>query len=118
MSPVTLGIEIAEVEARLLSEADICDSASDFPCDERAPTAWALVVKEDAVASIHIVGLAVILRNPEGVQFRDAVGAAGVERRVLVLRNRLDETVKFGSRRLIESHVVLEATGAHGVEQT
>jgi hypothetical protein len=118
VAPVALGIEIAEVEARLLSEADICDSASDFARHERAPTARALVVEKDAVASIHIVGLAIILRNPEGVQFSDAVGAAGVERRVLVLRDRLDETVKLGSRRLIESHVALKATGAHGIEQT
>jgi hypothetical protein len=87
MAPVTLSIEVAEVEARLLSEADVCDSASDFARHECAPTARALVVEEDTVARIHIVGLAIILRNPEGVQFGDAVGAAWVERRVLVLRD-------------------------------
>ena len=118
MAPVALGIEIAEVKARLLSEADVCNSAGDFTRHERAPTARALVVKEDAVASIYIVGLAIILRNPEGVQFCDAVGAAWVERGVLVLRDSLDETVKLGRRRLIESHMFLEATGAHGVKQT
>ncbi len=118
MAPVALGIEVAEVEARLLSEADVCDGASDFARHERAPTARALMVEKDTVARIYIVGLAIVLRNPEGVQLCDAVGAAGVERRILVLRDGLDETVKLRSRRLIESHVVLEAAGAHGVEQT
>ena len=118
MAPVALSIEIAKVETRLLSESDICNGTSDFARHKRAPTARALVIEEDTVARVHVVGLTVVLRNPEGIQFCNAVGAAGVEWRVLVLRDGLDKTIKLGSRRLIKSHVVVETTGTHCVEET
>ena len=38
-----------------------------FPGDEGFPTARALVVEEDSVASEHIVGLAIVDANPKRV---------------------------------------------------
>ena len=118
MAPVALRIKVAEVEARLLAEADVRDGAGNLARHEGAPTTGALVVEEDAIACVHVVRLAIILGDPKCIQLCDAVRAARIEGSVLVLRDGLYEPVKLGGRRLIEPHVVLEATGAHGIEQT
>ena len=75
------------------------------------------MVEENAIASVHVVGLTIVFRNPECIELRDTVGAARVERSVLVLRDRLNQSVKLGSRGLIEAYVILETTGAYGIEK-
>lgn len=118
VAPVALRIKVAEVEARLLAEADVCDGTGNLARHEGAATTGTLVVEEDAIACVHVVRLAIILCDPKCIQLCDAVRAARIEGRVLVLRDSLHEPVKLGGRRLIEPHVVLEATGADGIEQT
>ena len=75
------------------------------------------MVEEDAVACEHVVGFAIIFSDPERIQFCDAIGAARVEWGIFVLRDGLYESIKLRSRRLVEPHVVLETTGAYGIEQ-
>ena len=118
MAPVALRIKVTEVQARLLTKVDVRYGTGNLARHKGASTTGALVVEEDAIARVHVVCLAIILGDPKRVQLCDAIRAAGIERRVLVLRDRLYESVKLRGRRLIESHVLLEATGAHGVEQT
>ena len=117
MSPVTLRVEIPEVEALLLAEVDIRDGARDLAGDERAPAAGRLVVEEDAVARVHAVRLAVVDRHPEPVQLRDAVRRARVERRLLRLRRLDDLAVQLRRRRLVEAHHLLEPARPDRVEQ-
>jgi hypothetical protein len=118
VAPVALRIKVAEVQTRLLAEADVCDGTGNLARHKGASTTGALMVEEDTIACVHVVCLTIIFGNPKCIQLCDAIRAARIERSVLVLRDRLYESVKLGSRRLIEPHVVLEATGAHGIEQT
>jgi hypothetical protein len=118
MSPVTLGIDVAEVQAALLAERDVRHSPGDLACDERASTPRALVVEQDAVARIHPVRLAVVDHDPVRIQLRHAVRAAGVERRRLRLGRLDDLAVELGGRGLVEADVLLEPAGPDGVQQT
>jgi hypothetical protein len=117
MAPVTLRIEVAKVKACLLPQADVRDGTGNLARHECTPTTRTLVVEENPIAGEHVVGLTIILGDPERIQLCDAVWAARVERSLFILRDGLYEAIKLGGRRLIEPHVVLEATGAHGVEQ-
>ena len=118
MAPVTLRVKVAKVQARLLPKADVCNGPCDFSRHKGPPTTGALVVEENAIASEHIVGLAVVFGDPESIELCDAVRAARVERSVFILGYRLNQSVELGSRGLVEPYVVLEATGAYGIEQT
>ena len=73
ITPVAEGVEVAEVEAVLLALGDAGCSEGDLSCHEGLATALALVVEEDAGAAEHIVGLAVLLDNPEAVEFGHCV---------------------------------------------
>lgn len=117
MTPITLRIEVAEVQTRLLPKADVRGCTGDLARHEGAPTARALVVEKDAVACEHVVGFTIIFGDPERIQFCDTIRAARVEWGVLVLWDGLYQSIKLGSRRLVEPHVVLEATCAHGIEK-
>ena len=118
MSPVTLGVEVAQVQARLLAQRDIRRCARDLAGDERPTSPWTLVVEENAVARVHVVRLAVVLRDPETIELSDTIRAAWVERGRLILDRSLDKTVELRSRRLVEARVLLEATRADRVEET
>jgi len=97
MAPVTLRVEVTEVQTRLLPEADVRDGTRNLARHKGAPAARALVVEENAIARKHVVGLTIILRDPECIQLCDAVRTARVERGILVLRDGLYETVQLGS---------------------
>jgi hypothetical protein len=89
VAPVTLRIEVAEVQIGLLPEADVIDGTGNLARHEGVATTRALVVEENAVASVHVVGLTVVICDPECIKFRDTVEAARVKRGVLVLRDGL-----------------------------
>ncbi len=67
---------------------DRCDGHADLAGDERRAAAGRLVVEQDPVHREHPVGLAVVAGHPVGVDLGRAVGAAGPEGGVLVLRRR------------------------------
>lgn len=117
MSPVTLGIDVTQVETRLLAERDVRRRARNLARDERASTPGALVVEQDAVAGVHAVCLAVVDGDPVAVQLGDAVRRARVEGRRLALRRLDDLAVQLGGGRLVKADVLLEAAGTDGVEQ-
>ncbi len=56
----------------LLAQGNLGDGASDLSGDERLSTTRALVVKEDAVASVHAIGLTVVDGDPESIQLGNA----------------------------------------------
>jgi len=68
VSPVALGVHVSEVEAVLLAEVNVGNSAGDLAGDEGDTPPWALVVEEDTVAGEHVVSLTVVLDDPEAVQ--------------------------------------------------
>ena len=118
VSPITFGVDISEVQARLLPQRNICHRSGDLPRDERAAPPRALVVKQDPIAGVHPIRLPIIDRDPVRVQLRDAIRGARVERRRLTLRRLDDLAIQLGRGRLVESHVLFKAASANGVEQT
>lgn len=95
VAPVTLRIEVTKVQARLLPKADIRDGTGNFARNEGPSSTGALVVEENSVASEHVVSLTIVLGDPECIELRDAVRAARVEGSILVLRDRLNQSVKL-----------------------
>src|SRR3546814_7627231 len=76
-----------------------------------------LVVEEDSVAGVHPVGLAIVHGDPVGIELRDGIGAARVERRGLALRHFLHEAVQFGGAGLVEPGLVAHAQQPDRLEQ-
>ena len=74
------------------------------------------MVEQDTVAGIHAVGLAVVHRDPVGVELGYSVGAAGVERCAFPLGYLLDQAVKLRSAGLIDASFVGEPQHAHRLE--
>ena len=103
VSPVTLGIEVAEVEVFLAAEFDGGDGAGDFAGDESFAAAGGFVVEEDAVGGVHAIALAVIHGDPVGIHFGGAVGTAGPEGGGFGLGNFLDLAIHLGAGGLVET---------------
>jgi hypothetical protein len=74
------------------------------------------VVEQDAVAGIHAVSLAVIHRDPVGVELGHRVGAARIKGRGFLLWSFLYETEKLGRTGLIEAGFLFHAEDAHRFE--
>ena len=72
---------------------DVGGGTRDLARHEGLPTPLALVDEEDAVAGVHVVGLAVLLDHPEGEDLGHAVGRPRVEGRLLRLPLCLDLAV-------------------------
>ncbi len=118
MAPVSLGVQVAEVEGLLLAAVDASDSAGDLTSDKSRTATRRFVIEENAVSGEHAVGLAVVDDDPVGVLLGDAVGRAGIERGGLRLGNLLDLSKELGSGGLIEAGEVGQPARADGVEQT
>ena len=89
MAPVALGVEIADIELALPLGLDRGDRARDFARDEGLAADRALMIEQDAVGGVNAVGLAVIHRDPVGIELGRGVGTARRERRRLGLRRSL-----------------------------
>ncbi|CAA7613533.1 Phytase family (modular protein) [Candidatus Terasakiella magnetica] len=117
MAPIALGFEVADVKSVLEPEMDGGDGAGDLAGDEGLAAGRPFVVEQDAVGGVNAIGLAVIDRDPIGVKLGGGVGAAGIERRGLALRNFPRRTVKLGGRSLIEPGGLFHLQDADGLKQ-
>lgn len=95
MSPISLRINVTEVQAMLLADTNICNCPRDLPRDERPPSPRALVIEKDTIARIHAVRLTVVHRDPVCVQLGDTIRATRVERRSLTLWGLDDLSIEF-----------------------
>src|ERR1035437_8830912 len=68
------------------------------------------MVEEDPACAEDAIGFTVIDGHPVRIQLGHAVGAAGIEGRVLGLRNRLNLAKHFGGGRLIEADLRVDNT--------
>mmetsp|Transcript_1083 Transcript_1083/g.1870 ORF Transcript_1083/g.1870 Transcript_1083/m.1870 type:complete len:369 (+) Transcript_1083:223-1329(+) len=116
MAPITLGVDVSEVEALVDALMDAGDGGGDLTGDEGLATAGTLVVEEDAVGKVHAVSLTVVHKDPEGVLLGDSIGRTGVEGGGLGLGNLADLAVQLGGRGLVEFDLLLHAAGADGIE--
>ena len=69
IAPVAVGIEVAEIELVLQAIYDASHCYCDFSGYESLTATLTLVIEENAIHSIHSVALAIVLRNPEAVDF-------------------------------------------------
>lgn len=76
------------------------------------------MVKQNAVARVHAIRLAIVDRNPKSIEFCASIRRTGVERGCLTLRGLHNFAVKLRSGSLIEPDVLLETTGSDGIKET
>ena len=118
MAPVAQRVEIAHVEVEAVVEPGIHprQAPRDLPCHKRFTPPRALVVEQHPVAGIHPITLADVHRDPVGVELRDAVGAAWIEGRALLLRDLLHQAVELTGARLVDPGFGCEAQDPHGLQ--
>ena len=116
VTPVAERGEVAEIELLLFALGDACGGEGDLASHKGLSPALRLVVEEDAGAAVHVIGLAVLLYNPETVELGHGVWAVGMERCLFVLRHFLHLAVKLGSGSLIDAARVGQSAEAHGLK--
>ena len=60
------------------------------------------MVEQNAVAGIHPIGLAVVHRDPVGVELGHPIGAVGVEGRGFLLGDLLHQAMELGRAGLVD----------------
>src|SRR5665213_303752 len=103
MTPVALGVEVAEIEGVFKAGLDTGDAARDLAGDEGLAADRAFMIEQVAVGGGHAVGLAVVHRDPVTIELGDAIGRARIERRGFLLRHFLNQAIQLRGRRLVES---------------
>mmetsp|Transcript_33862 Transcript_33862/g.106059 ORF Transcript_33862/g.106059 Transcript_33862/m.106059 type:complete len:379 (+) Transcript_33862:154-1290(+) len=114
--PVPQRVEIPQDEPVPAACHDVGHVGGDLLRHKGASAPRRLVVEEDAVAGVHVVGLAVVFDDPEAVELRDRVGRARVEGRGLPLGDLLHQAVELRGGCLVETGCLLEAAGPNGLE--
>ena len=97
---------------------DSRQAARDLARHESLAAHRRLVIEEDAVAGVHAVRLAIVHRDPVGVQLCDAIGRTRIERRGLALRSLLHLAEHLRGRGLVEAGLRRQAEDAHRLEQS
>ena len=116
MAPVPQGIEIAHVEAFLKPFINPRQASCDLAGHEGFTTPGALVVKQDAVAGIHAVGLAIVHRDPVGVQLGHPIGASWIEGSALFLGHLLHEAIELTGAGLVDPGCIRQSQDPHGLQ--
>jgi len=75
------------------------------------------VVEEDAVAGVDAIGLAVVHRDPVGVELGHGIRASRVKRGRLFLGDFLHKAEEFAGARLVEAGFLFEPEEADGLQK-
>ena len=113
VAPVAQRVEVAEVDFVLQAECDAGHGARNLARHEGFAPQRRFVVEQDTIAGVHVVGLAVVHRNPVAIQFGHGIGRARVKRRRLRLRMALHTTVELRGRCLVDAGFLRQAQQAH-----
>src|ERR1035437_9133161 len=116
ITPVAPGVEVTEVNRVLQAQLDARGGAGDLAGDEGLAAARALVVEQNPARGVKIVALAVVHRQPVGVDLGAAIGRARPEGRRLGLRHLLHLAKHLGGRCLIVAAFLHQAGLADGLE--
>src|SRR5262249_42419098 len=87
------GIQIPKKECLLSTELNSSDRTADFSSDKSLATDRAFMIEQDSIRSMKAVGLAVIYRDPIGIQFRGCIWRSRVKRCGLALGSFLHVAV-------------------------
>ena len=117
VAPVPPRLEVPEIKAVLLTQADPRERARDLPADEGLAPDRGFVIEQNAVAGEKAVGFAVVDGDPVGIELGDPVGRARIERSSLGLGRfaRKPEELRGGS--LVEPRFVLESQDPDRLEK-
>lgn len=118
MAPITLGINVTQVQGLVDASVDACHTGSDLASHKGTATTRRFVVEENTVGQMHAVGFSVVDEDPEGVLLGDSVRRTRVEWSCLGLRNFLDLTVKFRGGCLVKFDRLLETCSANCIKHT
>ena len=103
MTPIPQGIEVAHIQALVQAGIDARQSPGDLAGYEGFTAARAFMVKKNAVAGIHAIGLAVIHRDPVGIELGHPVGTARIEGRGFLLGDFLHQPVELTGAGLVDA---------------
>jgi hypothetical protein len=67
MTPVTLGINVTEVESLVEPSMDASNTCGNLAGDKRATATRRLMIEQNAVGQVHSVCLAIVDEDPEGI---------------------------------------------------
>ncbi len=118
MSPVAPGIQIAQIELVLQAELDRGNGAGDLAGDEGLAAQRALVIEQDTVGGVQVIGLPIVHRDPVGIELGGGIGAARPERGCLALRRFLHLAIEFGCGCLIETDGLLHPQDPDRLQQS
>jgi len=110
VAPVVQRVEIAHREALVKPGIHPRQAARDLTRDKRFLPPRTLVVKKHPVAGINPVALAVVHRDPVGIELCHAVGAARIERRSLLLQDFLHQAVELTGALLVDPRLSVSPT--------
>lgn len=113
VTPVPQAGQVAEIELVLLALGDPGGSQGDLAGDKSLAPALGLVVEQDAGAAEHMVGLPVLLDDPEAVLLGHGIGRIGVERGGLPLGDFLHLAVQLGGGGLVDAAGLGQPTDPH-----
>jgi hypothetical protein len=100
MTPITLRVNVSEVEARRLLQVDFSNCAGDLAGDKSTSSSWRFVVEQDSITSIHIVSFPVVDYDPVTVKFSNAIWRSWVKWSGFFLWSFNNLSIKLTSRSL------------------
>lgn len=73
MTPIALGIDVAQIKTVLLASVNVGYRSSDFASDESRTTSRGFMVEKDPIAGKHVVRFTIIDDNPVRVEFGNTI---------------------------------------------
>ena len=116
IAPVSLGIQIAQIEFILDTAGDSAGCQCDLTGNESLSPALGFMVEQNAVDCEHIIRFSVFLHDPEAVLFCHRIGAVGMERGVLILRHFFHSAIEFGCGCLINTAGLGQSHHTHSLQ--
>jgi hypothetical protein len=116
VAPVAQGVNVAHVQALFQPLADVGQAPGDLAGHKGLAPARAFMVEQDAVASIHAIGFAVVDRDPVGIELGHRIGAAGVKGGGFLLRCFLHQAIQFAGTGLVKAGFLLQPQDANGFQ--
>ena len=117
MAPVAFGVEIADIKPLLQAQFDPAERQGNFSGDKGFAALRRFVIKQDAVAGIQAVGLAVVHGDPVGIKFGHAIGRTRIKRRGFPLRGLAHQAIQFRGRGLIKAGLVAQIQDPDRLQQ-
>lgn len=68
VAPVSLGVQVAEVQFLLLTKRNLGYSTGNLACHERLTTPWAFMIEENAIGGMHTISFTIVDNDPISIE--------------------------------------------------